>query len=175
VVEGRFIIWAIAVTCAQLQLNLRIAVYHVPEYMTTYYQQQPTVVIFHNGGPDSPRRPGVDTFIFGGTTTDLESRHGSSLTESGIPQQEQHNSHATKLVTTSFPQRITVPSSDIGTGEHASLPPLRRTTSFQISPLHSHWDSLDITVTPHAATDEVFPPSATSYAHQESSSGPVIM
>ena len=73
-IEGRFILSVIAVTCAQLQLNLRIAVYHIPEYMTTYSQQRAAVGALN-------RRPRAETLSFGGTTTELENSHDSPSTE----------------------------------------------------------------------------------------------
>jgi len=62
-VEGRFLIAVVTVTCAQMLLNLRTAVYHVPDYVTTYYLQQ-CVVVDVNGTINSPHRPGTDTLIY---------------------------------------------------------------------------------------------------------------
>jgi len=61
-----------------MQLNLRMVVYHVPDYVTTYYQQQ-AVVEVSNGRRDSPRRSGVGTFI-------LVVLPPSSNTSTAIPQ-----------------------------------------------------------------------------------------
>ena len=74
--EGRFITWVVAVTCAQLQLNLRSAVYHVPGYTTSYYQNQ-TSIDTPNDKCGPPRRPGIETIIFGGTATELEQNRGT--------------------------------------------------------------------------------------------------
>jgi len=96
--EGRLIIVVVTVTCAQMQLNLRTAVYHVPDYVTTYYQQQGPVVGL-NGRINSPRRPGIDTYIFGGTSTELEYEHRNSSTESEIEQEGRYGPHVVELVT----------------------------------------------------------------------------
>ena len=108
--EGRFILWVVAVTCAQLQLNLRIAVYHIPEYMTTYSQHQTVFGVL-------TRRSSVDTF----TTTEPENRYDSPPTER-LAQEERRNSHGIELVMTSVhitkrtmgsKNKIIIPSSDI--------------------------------------------------------------
>ena len=108
--EGRFILWVVAVTCAQLQLNLRIAVYHIPEYMTTYSQHQTVFGVV-------TRRSSVDTF----TTTEPENRYDSPPTER-LAQEERRNSHGIELVMTSVhitkrtmgsKNKIIIPSSDI--------------------------------------------------------------
>ena len=97
--EGRFVIGIVTVTCAQMQLNLRTAVYHVPDYVTTYYRRHDPVVGL-NDRINSPRRPGIETLIFGGTSTELEYEHRSSSTESEVEQEGRHGSHVVELVTT---------------------------------------------------------------------------
>ena len=109
--EGRLTIGVVTMACAQMQLNLRTAVYHVPDYVMTYYQNQGPVVGL-NGRINSPRRPGIDTRIFGGTATELEHEHRNSSTESEVEQEGQHGPHVVELVTTSQGEnyRITAPS-----------------------------------------------------------------
>ena len=156
--EGRFVIGVVTVTCAQMQLNLRTAVYHVPDYVTTYYRQQDPVVGL-NSRTNYPRRPGIDTLIFGGTATELEYEHHNSSTESEVEQKGRHGSHMIELVTASQGEknRITLPS--VGFRHAANLKPasllpqLRRAKSFHGLPSHS----VDIIATPNATTDKVFP------------------
>jgi hypothetical protein len=115
-------VWLIAVACAQLQLNLRNAVHHVPEYITTYYQRQ-AVVGTPDARRDSPTRPctGVDTLIFGHSTTEFEQQYHNSLTKREIEQEKQRNPHAIQLITTSVQEKDTAPSAEF-TGKQASIP-----------------------------------------------------
>jgi len=89
------------VVCAQLQLNLRNAVSHVPEYVTTYHRQQ-AVVGAHNSKLDSPLRPGTgaNPLNFGRSKTELEHQYGISSTESEVEHEEREErriSHAIEL------------------------------------------------------------------------------
>jgi hypothetical protein len=155
-----------------MQLNLRTAVYQVPEYITSYYQnytENHTVV----GSPH--RRPGVETLIFGGTATELERKHGNSSVESEIGEETRHYSHAIELVTTSVhvPQgkklKLITASADFSTGKQ--LPPspqLRRASSFQDPPsLSLQHNVVDMTAIPNAL-DEGPSLSPTSNGHSES-------
>jgi hypothetical protein len=164
------------VTCAQLQLNLRVAVHHAPDYVTTYHQQQ---AAFENldGRLDSMCRPGADTLIFGDTTTD---KHCHSSIESGVEQRERDCSPATELATT--PVHITetstekkeifiTPSTDFGVERQA--PHLQLWQSFQDSLSHSPQHSVTIAVIPNASTDEATPLSLMRGAYSEPSSGSV--
>lgn len=130
-------------TCAQLQLNLRTAVHHAPDYDTTCNQQQAAFEDL-DGRLDSTYRPGVDTLVFGGSTTELEHKHGNSSIESGLGQGDQHRPPETELATTSaqITQRntgtmedIITPSTDFGAGKHAfTHPQLQQVKTFQGSP-----------------------------------------
>jgi len=101
-------VWLIAVVCAQLQLNLRNAVHHVPEYITTYYQQQAVVGAPNNARGASPTRSGtgVDTLVFGHSATEFEQQYVNSSTETEteteieMQQEERHNPHTIELVMT---------------------------------------------------------------------------
>lgn len=177
-IEGRFITWIVAVTCCQLQLNLRGAVYHVPDYVASYYSQPPTQLI-----ASRPPRPGVETLIFGGTATELERKYHESAEASHSGGEDPDYSHAIELVTTSVhvsrgatgkKKKIISPSADLGGGKRASLLPkqLRRASSFQGSPSHSPWQSVDVMVTKHAATDDMLPLSPSSATHSEPTSKP---
>jgi len=145
-------------TCAQLQLNLRTAVYHVPSYVTTYYQQQ-TVVVGTSGRINPPHRPGLETLIFGGTATELEHKYGNSPTETD-DEQEEDNFNALEFATTSVrtmgkQEKFSALSIDLSTGKQGSvLPQRRRADSFQGSPSHSprpYFVDLD---TPTATAEE---------------------
>ena len=170
-IEGRFVTWVVAVTCAQLQLNLRIAVHHVPENVTTSHQQQATFEDL-DGRLDTMCRPGVDTLIFGDTATELEHKRGNGSTESGDEQGERCCSPAPELVTTPVhnmqrstgkKELIITPSTDFGAEKQASShPQLRQVKSFQGSPPHSSRHSVDIAITPDASTDETIPLSPTT-------------
>ena len=161
-------------TCAQLQLNLRTAVYHVPDYVTTYYQQQEVLVAL-SGRVESLHRPGIDTLIFGGTATELEHKYGNRPIEGEVEQEERNRSRAIGLVTTSVhvPQgmrkKATAPSADFSARKQGPLlSQLRRANSFQGSPSHSSRHTVDISVIPNA-TDEGRPLSPTSNTHSEPS------
>ena len=170
--EGRFITWVVAVTCAQLQLNLRSAVYHVPGYTTSYYQNQTSIDI-PNDKRDPLHRPGIETIIFGGTATELEQKCGTPSSESEIGEEGQHYSHDIELVTTSVhvpqgkkPTLIAAPA-DFGTGKQPPLSPqLGRAISVQGSPSRSLLHSIDMTAIPNA-TEEGRPLSPTRNVHSE--------
>ena len=159
-----------------MQLNLRSAVYHVPGYITSYYQNQASVDI-PNGRHDPPRRPGVDTVIFGGTATELEQKRGFFSVEREIGEEGRHYTHTIELVTTSVhvpqgkkPNPVTA-SADVSTGKQSPLSPqLGRASPFQASPsLSLPHNNVDTTAIPNA-TDEGRPLSPTSNAHSEISS-----
>ena len=162
-----------------MQLNLRTAVYRIPVYVTTYYQQQ-TVVNSLTCRLNPPQRPGPDTLIFGGGAPEFEQKRSNSSTGSEAEQKKPHYSHAVVLVTTSthVQQRTTgrkkktaAPSADFGTGKQASLPSqLRRAKSFQGPALHYPGYNLDSTVSPNATADEARPFSPSSIAYSEPSS-----
>ena len=178
--EGRFITWVVAVTCAQLQLNLRTAVRRVPEHATTYYRQ-PSVFDDLDGRLNSPYRPGIDTLMLGSTATELEHKHGNSSVENEVEQGEPHYSPAIELTTTVVhtSQRTTgkekniAPFVDFETGKEVSSPLQHRwANSSQHPPSHS---SLDITVIPDDTPDEARYPSPASNAHSgPSCSGSVV-
>lgn len=156
-----------------MQLNLRSAVYHIPGYITSYYQNQTSIDI-PNSRRDLPRRPGLDTIIFGGTATELEQKGGTPSSESEIgEEEEQHYSHDIELVTTSVcvPQgkklKLIAASADFGTGKQPPLSPqLGRANSLQYSPSHALRHNVDTTAIPNA-TGEGRPLSPTSNAHSE--------
>ena len=139
-------------TCARLQLNLRTAVHHAPDYDTTCNQQADFEDL--DGRLDSTYRPGVDTLVFGGTTTELEHKHGNSSIESGLGQGDRHRPPETELATTSahITQRSTgtsediiTPSTDFGAGKHAFPHPQRQQVkAFQGSPSHFSRHSVNI-------------------------------
>lgn len=169
-------------TCAQLQLNLRTAVHHASDYDTTCHHQQATFEEL-DGRLDSTCRPGVDTLVFGETTTEYEHKHGNSSIESGVEQGERTCPPATELATapvhitqrsTGTKEDIITASTDFGAGKQAfTHPQLRWMESFQGSPSHSLGHSVDNTVIPNAGTDEAIPFSPMRNAHSESSSGSV--
>ncbi len=182
-IEGRFVTWVVAVTCAQLQLNLRTAVHHAPDYDTTCRQQRATFEEL-DGRLDSSYRPGVDTLVFGGTTTECEHKHGNSSIESEVEQGERICPPATELATTlvhikqsstGTKEDIITASTDFGAGKQAPpYPQLPRVNSFQNSPSHSlGHSSVDIAVIPNTGTDEATPFSPMRNAHSEPSSGSV--
>ena len=167
-----------------MQLNLRTAVYHVPDYVTTYYKRQ-AIVESLNGRFNPPHRPGVDTLIFGSTVTELEHRHRDSSSESEVEQEGRHNSHAIELVTPSVhvppkatgrKKRIISSSVDFRTGKQASLlPQPRRANSFQGSPSHSLRHGVGIIVTSSPTTDDkAFFPCRTGDIYLELSDRSVI-
>ena len=161
-----------------MQLNLRSAVYHVPGYITSYYQNQASVDI-SKGRHDPPRRPGVDTMIFGGTATEPGQKSGLFSVEREIGEEGRHYTHTIELVTTSVhvPQEkkpnLVTASADVSTGKQSPLSPqLGRASPFQGSPSFSlTHNNVDMTAIPNA-TDEGRPLSPTSNAHSEISSRP---
>ena len=181
--EGRFITCIIAVTCAQLQLNLRTAVHHAQDYDSTCHQQGTFEEL--DGRLDSTYRPGVDTLVFGGgTTTDHEHKQGDSSIENGVEQGERTRPPATELATTPvhITQRstgtnedtITAPT-EFGAGTQAYPHPQlrRRVKSFRGSNSHSVAHCVDNAVIPNAVTDEATPLPPPTNSHSESSSGSV--
>lgn len=181
-IEGRFVTWVVAVTCAQLQLSLRTAVHHAQDYDTACHQQDPFEEL--DGRLDSTYRPGVDTLVFGDNTTELEHKQGDSSMESGVEQGERTCPPATELATTPvhITQRstgtkediITAPT-DFGAGNQAYPHPQlrRRVKSFQGSPPHSLVRCVDSAAIPNAVTDEATSLPPTTNAHSGPSSGSI--
>jgi len=162
-----------------MQLNLRTAVYQVPGYVTSYYQNQAesqAVVGTPNDRPDPPRRPGLETLIFGGTATELERKYRNPSIESEIGEESRQYSHAIELVTTTvhIPQgkklKLLTASADFGTGKRLPLSPqLRRASSFQDPSSLSLQHNVDVTAIPNAnATDGDRCLSPTDNAHSGS-------
>jgi len=171
-IEGRFVTWVVAVTCAQMQLNLRTAVQHTLGYATTCYQQQ-TIFDSLDGRLDSPYRPGVDTLILGSTATELEHKHDNSSTENEVEQGGWNHPATAELATTAVhvPQSTTggmektiTASAESGTGKQTSyLPQFRRASSH----------SVDITIIPNATSGDARPLPSTSNVHSGPPSGSV--
>ena len=124
--------------CTQLQLNLRNATYHVPDYVTDYYRRRAV-----NGGFDSSHRPGTGTLIFSRTVTEIERGYGNFSIGSEGGQDERHHSPSTVPTSAQGPQRNTEKKgekvhADLRTGMQQS--PSTATTYIEI-PSPDNFDS----------------------------------
>lgn len=125
--------WLVPMVCTQLQLNLRNATHHVPDYVTNYYRRRPV-----HGGFDSSHRPGTDTLIFSRTVTEIERGYGNFSIGSEGGQDGRHNSPSIVPTSAQGPERNTgkkgdtvhVPSVDLCTGMQQS--PSTATTYIEI-------------------------------------------
>lgn len=150
--DGQFLTWTVAITCTQMQLNLRTAVYHVPTYATTFYQQRTLARALESGDNPSRQPPGVETLLFGGTASELERKYNRSSTDSGMEPEEQYASNALATHSVHPQGKIDFPAVDFSTGPPS--PQGQRANFFQSPPLHPLGHNADTAVLTNVTKEE---------------------
>ena len=142
-------------------MQLSTAVYHVPAYVATYYQQS-TIK------PPPHHRPGVETLIYGGTAIELEHRYKKTSTENEMEQGERYNSHATNGLATPAVHLHGKQTEIVSPSAAWPLSPqYRRANSLQEPPLHSPWHIADIDVHTSVPKEEGCSTSSTGHVDAE--------